>query len=257
MPSTTSLDLPAVAERYFAAWERRDPDAIAALHTPDSVFRTHLAQGPAVGRDAVREAFAGVFATFPGLTFTTDRVLYGDGFWVLDWTLRSGDLELDLVDTVEVAPDGLVARKDTWLDPTPVSGPALEPLMRMHVDLEEPQVVPTPRGTRVTYVVRAGTFEGARLRGEVLPGGGDWLLFDEGLTAGRLDVRATLRTDDGVLIHLSTRGTAVPGGEQPYIRSTLQFDCADPRYAWLDRTVAVATNRFAPHEVDYEVFAVR
>jgi len=48
----------ATFERYAYAWERRDPDAIAALHTEDSVFQLHSAgQEPARGREAVREAF--------------------------------------------------------------------------------------------------------------------------------------------------------------------------------------------------------
>src|SRR6266850_1734468 len=35
----------------------------------------------------------------------------------------------------------------------------------------------TPRGTRRYYPVIRGSFEGPRLRGEVLPDGGDWLLM--------------------------------------------------------------------------------
>jgi hypothetical protein len=34
----------------------------------------------------------------------------------------------------------------------------------------------TPRGTRRFYPAIGGSFEGSRLRGEVLPDGGDWLL---------------------------------------------------------------------------------
>jgi hypothetical protein len=35
----------------------------------------------------------------------------------------------------------------------------------------------TPRGTRRYYPVIGGSFEVPRLRGEVLPDGGDWLLI--------------------------------------------------------------------------------
>ena len=73
----------------------------------------------------------------------------------------------------------------------------LKPLMTLHADLKEPVEIGTgPYGTRNIFEVTGGTFEGSRLRGTILPGGGDWLLIDaEGI--GRLDVRATLETDDG------------------------------------------------------------
>ena len=35
----------------------------------------------------------------------------------------------------------------------------------------------TPRGTRRFYSAIGGSFEGPRLRGQVLPDGGDWLLM--------------------------------------------------------------------------------
>jgi hypothetical protein len=58
----------------------------------------------------------------------------------------------------------------------------------------------TPRGTRRYYPVIRGSFEGPRLRGEVLPDGGDWLLMrPDGVL--EQDVRITLKTDDG-RIHL-------------------------------------------------------
>ena len=82
--STTAaaVDLKAISERYFAAWADRDPDAIVALHTDDTQFWTHLGGDPVLGRDAVRATFAELFNGFP----------------------------------VMVSPDGLVARKDTFVD---------------------------------------------------------------------------------------------------------------------------------------------
>src|SRR5438105_15587571 len=73
----------------------------------------------------------------------------------------------------------------------------LEMLFDGHVDLEPPQDLgTTPLGARRIFIVKGGTFEGPKLLGTVLPGGGDWWL---GLSnqAGELDVRATLRTEDG------------------------------------------------------------
>ncbi|MGH2923200.1 MAG: nuclear transport factor 2 family protein [Solirubrobacterales bacterium] len=116
------LDLEAISERYFAAWAARDPDAIADLHTEDTTFWSHLGTDPVRGRNRVRDNFAELFELFPELGFDTHRVLYGAGFWVLDWDLtfltpgsdeRSGFHCLDVVD---VASDGLVSRKETFVD---------------------------------------------------------------------------------------------------------------------------------------------
>lgn len=111
-----SHDLKALSERYFAAWAARDPDAIADLHTTDTRFWTHLDAEPAVGRDAARDAFAGVFQQFPDFAFEINRVLYGDAHWVLDWVLIDGDVRFDCLDVVVVSPEGLVARKDSFID---------------------------------------------------------------------------------------------------------------------------------------------
>lgn len=115
-------DLQQITERYFAAWEARDPDAIAALHTEDTQFWTHLGTEPVTGREAVRETFAGLFERFPDFGFETHRVLYGPDFWVLDWalTFRPEDADararFDCLDVVNLSPEGLVARKDTFVD---------------------------------------------------------------------------------------------------------------------------------------------
>nr|WP_090278847.1 nuclear transport factor 2 family protein [Mycolicibacterium komanii]CRL74509.1 ketosteroid isomerase-like protein [Mycolicibacterium komanii] len=110
------ISLQTLSERYFAAWAARDPDAIAAMHTEDTRFWTHTGAGPVVGRAAARDAFAVVFEQFPDFTFEVYRVLYGDDHWVLDWALISGDIRFDCLDVVTVTPDGLVARKDSFID---------------------------------------------------------------------------------------------------------------------------------------------
>lgn len=114
----TELDLKTISERYFAAWAAHDPDAIVALHTPDTQFWMHMGGDPVVGRDAVRATFAEIFAQFPDFTWETYRVLFGEGHWILDWALISGDIRFDCLDVVNVSADGLVTRKDTFVDAT-------------------------------------------------------------------------------------------------------------------------------------------
>jgi hypothetical protein len=79
-------------------------------------------------------------------------------------------------------------------------------LMQMSAELEDSQQLgETPVGGRRIVYVKRGEFSGPDLKGQVLPGGGDWVLMRrDGVS--ELDVRITLRTDDGALIFVSYRG---------------------------------------------------
>jgi hypothetical protein len=96
-----------------------------------------------------------------------------------------------------------------------------------------------PRGTRVTFPITGGAFEGDRLRGTVLPGGDDWAVTRlDGLV--ELDLRITLQTDDGALIYMTFDGLRDDGApEAPYFRTLPRFQTAAPKYAFLNRMLAV------------------
>ena len=130
------------------------------------------------------------------------------------------------------------------------------PLMIMKVNVARVlDVGAAPHGTLRIAPLAGGTFEGARLRGTVLAGGGaDWLLLrPDGVL--ELDLRATLQTDDGALISMKSFGlrhgppdviAALGRGETVdpstyYFRTTPRFETADPRYSFLNRLIAVAT----------------
>ncbi|MCT7659716.1 DUF3237 domain-containing protein [Mycobacterium deserti] len=145
-----------------------------------------------------------------------------------------------------------------------------EHLFDMHVNLQPAQPIATPVGARMTFITTGGVVEGPRLRGELLPGGGDWLLVgSDGV--GRVDVRATIRTHDGVLIHYEARGIIkVPADgldrlsagdvlpfAESYVRTTPTFETADERYAWLSEVVAVGYNVLSPNHIDYRVYRVQ
>ena len=74
-----------------------------------------------------------------------------------------------------------------------------------------------PRGARLTFPIIGGSFEGDRLRGKVLPGGGDWVIKrPDGVL--ELDLRLTLETDDGALIHMTFEGIRDDGAKgAPYL----------------------------------------
>jgi hypothetical protein len=145
----------------------------------------------------------------------------------------------------------------------------VEHLFDMHVNLQPAQPIATPVGNRMTFITTGGVIDGPQLRGELLPGGGDWLLVgSDGV--GRADIRATIRTHDGALIHYESRGIIkipadgldrLAAGEvlpfdQTYVRTTPKFETSDERYAWLSELVALGYNVLSPNHIDYRIYRV-
>ena len=121
----------------------------------------------------------------------------------------------------------------------------------------------------MTFITTGGVIDGPKLRGEILPGGGDWLIVgSDGV--GRVDVRATLKTHDGVLIHYEARGVIkvpadglqrlaageVLGFDETYVRTTPTFETADERYGWLSGLVTVGYNVLSRNHIDYRIYRV-
>src|SRR5215813_12249913 len=135
----TTTEVQELAERYGAAWNSQDLDAIMDLHTEDTVFVAHAAGSvPAEGRDAVREAFAGYIALLPDINFAERALHVGEDHWVLESTMSGSAagsievegealgttgarVEVDCVDVIEVR-DGLVASKQTYIDSLAMQG---------------------------------------------------------------------------------------------------------------------------------------
>ena len=144
-------------------------------------------------------------------------------------------------------------------------------LMTLRVVVAKPQDIGSvPHGSRRTAPLSGGAFEGPRLRGTVLPGGSaDWqLLRADGVL--EMDLRLTLKTDDGALIEMRSFGlrhgspeviAAISRGETVdpaayYFRTTPRFETAHPAYAFLNRLVTVASGdrrREGPIYTVYEV----
>jgi hypothetical protein len=100
-------------ERYNAAWNAQDVDAIHAEHHRDIVFHNHTADERAEGADAVREHIARIFENNPTLRFSTRSLQVGDDFAVCEWTASTGAREWDGVDVFPIR-DGKIARKDVY-----------------------------------------------------------------------------------------------------------------------------------------------
>ncbi|MGW4243423.1 DUF3237 domain-containing protein [Nocardia sp. NPDC004722] len=145
-----------------------------------------------------------------------------------------------------------------------------EHLMDIELKFQETQIFRTPAAFRLIAVVATGTFSGPRLRGEILPGGGDWLTMGKDLIC-RLDVRATLRTDDGEYLYLTSTGRVAltdPAAMQRYLngetlrapdihaRTLPVFETGAERYAWLNRTVNVGIAEMSRGHIAYRVYTI-
>src|SRR5215213_2560449 len=118
-------------DRYNAAWNEHDLEAIMAMHAPDMVFENHTAGESAQG-EAARAHIGSIFATWPDIAFTTRRLYVREGLVVQEWTaaathtntMRRGDLGAEPTakrcewDGLDVIPfeNGLVKRKDVYSD---------------------------------------------------------------------------------------------------------------------------------------------
>ena len=148
--------------------------------------------------------------------------------------------------------------------------PRLEHIFDMRADLEAPQVLAgAPLGTRQIFIVKGGAVEGPKLRGEILPGGGDWATVrSDG--AVQLDVRGTMRTDDGALVYMTYSGLMIAtpevfgrlfqGQDVPlseyYFYTNPVFQTGAEQYAWLNRVIGIGRGKVVPGAVEYRVWAV-
>ncbi|MDI2132165.1 DUF3237 domain-containing protein [Yinghuangia seranimata] len=148
--------------------------------------------------------------------------------------------------------------------------PGIEPLARFRVEVGPIlDLGRTPWGNRRVIPITGGSFEGPRLTGEILPGGGDWQVVHADGTAD-IDTRYTLCTTDGARIHLTTTGLrhgapdvmAALGRGEPvdprlyYFRLVLRFETGDERYTWLNRTIGVASGMRADNRVEYDAYTL-
>ena len=146
----------------------------------------------------------------------------------------------------------------------------LRPLLRIEITLAQPlELGESPLGRRRIIPITGGRFSGERLSGRVLPGGADWQVIRADGVAD-LDARYTLETDDGALIYVRNHGyrhgpadvlDKISKGESVdpslyYMRTTPLFETGDPRYAWLNRLICVATGARRAAAVELEVVEI-
>lgn len=127
----------------------------------------------------------------------------------------------------------------------------------------------TPRGMRIFTPTIGGSFEGPELKGEILPGGGDWSVIRPDGVA-EMNIREIARTHDEQMIYVSTTGliVATPDIFQQWqlgqvvdssrysMRSVYVFETSAEQYAWLNRIVAVGVYTRTPGGIEGDVYQI-
>lgn len=126
-------------------------------------------------------------------------------------------------------------------------------------------------GERRMLTIYGGDFEGPRLRGRILRGGGDWpLVRPDGV--GIVDARYTYETDDGVLINIINTGYRhgpapviasldgkrdVPDPRTYYLRTYTRFEAPVGKHDWLSRHVFIGIGERHPKVLFLRYYMVK
>lgn len=131
---------------------------------------------------------------------------------------------------------------------TDVPGPETEFVMTLKVKLGQAYSVgETPKGRRTVIPITGGTFEGPLLKGTILEGGADWQLAKGNRT--ELEAIYSIKTDDGVYIHIRNRGIIAGGDGGFYFKAAPQFEAPeDSKYAWLNNALFLCAPVFGQGE---------
>ncbi|RVV98110.1 DUF3237 domain-containing protein [Mesobaculum littorinae] len=147
------------------------------------------------------------------------------------------------------------------------------PRLRLTCQIDAELGPPMERGTvsgavhRIIPII-GGTVSGERISGRVLNLGADWQMVHD--SHAELDTRYGLETDDGALIDIRNFGlrhgppevlAALARGEPVapeayYMRTHPRLHSADPRYAWVNRTIFLGTGERYKEAVRIGIFEV-
>jgi hypothetical protein len=129
--------------------------------------------------------------------------------------------------------------------PKDTDTPQLEFALQLRVTLGETYSIQnTQHGRRTVIPITGGTFEGPLLKGTILNGGADYQLANAD-NRTELEAIYSIKTDDGIYIHVRNRGIIYNGKDAEgkpsfYCKAAPQFEApADSRYGWLNNSLFV------------------
>lgn len=135
--------------------------------------------------------------------------------------------------------------------------PSFEYLGTLHAETGTRTVIENaPQGTRTVVQITGGRFEGPRLKASLQTPAGDWIT-NRADGSYRLDVRLTLKTDDGALILVTYNGIGQTTTAGASLRIAPLFETGDSRYSWLTRLQAVGVGQRVGTAVTYDFYALK
>jgi hypothetical protein len=147
-------------------------------------------------------------------------------------------------------------------------------LFDLEINLNTAQVIgPVLTGTRIIFPFKDGFVKSDKINGKILACSGEWGLVLNSTTF-KIDVRATVETDDGALIYITYSGynhtdekkfAMISAGKvnelspsDYYFRTNVSFETSSPQHNWLNYTVAIGVGRFPePGKVAYRIYAIK
>ncbi|MGV8996447.1 MAG: DUF3237 family protein [Parvibaculaceae bacterium] len=97
-------------------------------------------------------------------------------------------------------------------------------------------------GYRQMIPITGGQFEGPRIEGKVMAGGGDWQrMRPDGVMM--VEAHYIIETDDGAKIVVRNNGIGVasPDGGEPYVRTVPEFEASKGPHEWLNTSLFVGS----------------
>ena len=139
----------------------------------------------------------------------------------------------------------------------PLRAPVFEYLGNLRAEIGTRTVVENgPQGTRTIAQIVGGGLEGPRVKASIQTPAGDWIT-NRADGSYRLDVRLTLKTDDGALILVTYNGIGQTTDAGASLRAAPLFETGDSRYAWLTRLQAVGVGERIGTAVSYDIYALK
>lgn len=143
--------------------------------------------------------------------------------------------------------------------------PQMEFVMQLNVTLGKAYSVgETQAGKRQVVPITGGSFEGPLLRGTIINGGADYQLVSSDGNRSTLEAIYSVRTDDGVYIHVRNQGIVYSGKDHTgneifYFKAAPRFEAPmDSKYSWLNNAIFVCSPSFGtPGTITLDVWMVK
>lgn len=148
--------------------------------------------------------------------------------------------------------------------------PNLEFVCELKVLLKAPYIVgDTPHGLRRIIPIVGGTFEGPKMKGEILDSGADWQIVRSDGVA-ELEAHYQVKTNDGVIIYIKNTGLRVATPEvaarigrgevvapsEYYFRAVPKFEAPKGKYEWMNNAIFICKGIRNPSNVVIQVWKV-